>query len=90
MTDGTYMGPLNRVGGVGSVGGWVAWVKFWRGFIKFWREQRGWRGLAWVEILAWVDGWRGYLFCLTCKNNKKNYERAESEEAKKNIKNNIQ
>ena len=46
--------------------------------------------MAWVEILAWVDGWRGYLFCLTCKNNKKNYERAESEEAKKNIKNNIQ
>ena len=38
MTDGTYMSPLNRVGGVGSVGGWVAWVKFWRGFIKFWRE----------------------------------------------------
>ena len=25
----------------------------------------------------------GYLFCLTCKNNKKNYERTESEETKK-------
>ena len=25
----------------------------------------------------------GYLFCLTCKNNQKNYERTESEETKK-------
>ena len=33
----------------------------------------------------------GYFFCLTCKNNKKNYEKAEIEETKKNKeKNNIQ
>ena len=28
----------------------------------------------------------GYLFCLTCKNNQKDHERAESEETKKNKK----
>ena len=32
----------------------------------------------------------GYLFCLTCKNNQKDYERADSEETKKNKENNIQ
>ena len=26
----------------------------------------------------------GYLFCLTCKNNQKDYERTESKETKKN------
>ena len=30
-----------------------------------------------------------YIFCLTCKSNQKNYERAESEETKKDKKNNI-
>ena len=32
----------------------------------------------------------GYLFCLICKNNKKNNEREECEETKKNNKKNIQ
>ena len=38
------VGLPNRVGGMGSVGAWVAWIKRsrgWRGSIKFWR---GWRG----------------------------------------------
>ena len=40
----------NSVGGVGSVGAWVVWVKLWRGPVKFWCGSKKW------------DGWCGRNF----------------------------